>query len=177
MVMGQVSWNNNLNNTSAITCVLVFAVVVGSLLFLNNTHINKIAFAVGNISKFNEGDFKIKNFGVGNDGIPYLTVEGIAGGTIPQKENLGYAYVFVTDKGIYAVTSDWMYPQWHTHKITLDQNNCVGSISMKGGAEVGDMVKVTKTNAKKVDKVMTKEFIMNNLDGSVCAAVIFDSAP
>jgi len=48
---------------------------------------------------------------------------------------------------------------------------------MKGGAEVGDMVKVTKTNAKKVDKVMTKEFIMNNLDGSVCAAVIFDSAP
>jgi len=47
MVMGQVSWNNNLNNTSAITCVLVFAVVVGSLLFLNNTHIDKIAFAVG----------------------------------------------------------------------------------------------------------------------------------
>jgi hypothetical protein len=48
---------------------------------------------------------------------------------------------------------------------------------MKGGAEVGDMVKVTKTDATKVDKVITEEFIVNNLDGSICPAVIFDSAP
>ena len=37
----------------------------------------------------------IKDFGIGNDGNPFLTVEGKAGGTIPDKEDTGYAYVFV----------------------------------------------------------------------------------
>ena len=100
-----------------------------------------------------------------------------AGGTIPQKDNVGYAYVFVTDNGTYAVSSDWMYPQWHTHGLTLDQNNCVQSMNMKGGAEVGNMVKVTKIDATKVDKVMTAEFTINDSDGSICATKIFDSAP
>ena len=40
-------------------------------------------------------DFMIKDFGIGNDGNPFLTVEGKAGGTIPDKEDTGYAYVFV----------------------------------------------------------------------------------
>ena len=167
----------NKDRVSTITCLLILVVAIGSLLFISTATINKITFAVGNKSKFNEGDFIIKDFGIGNDGNPYLTVEGIAGRSIPEKENLGYAYVFVTDNGIYAVTSDWMYPQWHTHKITFDENNCVGSINMKGGAEVGDMVKVTKTNATMLDKVMTEEFMLNNFDGSICPIVIFDSAP
>jgi hypothetical protein len=70
-----------------------------------------------------------------------------------------------------------MYPQWHTHGLTLDQNNCVQSMNMKGGAEVGNMVKVTKIDATKVDKVMTAEFTINDSDGSICATKIFDSAP
>ena len=37
----------------------------------------------------------IKDFRVGNDGNPFLTVEGKAGGTIPHKEDTGYVYVFV----------------------------------------------------------------------------------
>lgn len=163
---------------NAISCLLVIVVVAWSLLYLNTAVINKIAFAGGNKSRFNEGDFMIKDFGIGDDGNPFLTVEGKAGGTLPQKENLGYAYVFVTDNGIYAVTSDWMYTKWHTHVITLDENNCVVSMNMnKGtGAEVSDRVKVTGTNAIKVDKVMTAEFSINNLDGSICASKIFDSA-
>ncbi len=151
--------------------------IAASLLFVNTPPINKLAFAGGKKSKFNEGDFIIKDYGIGNDGNPYLTVEGTAGGTIPQKDNLGYAYVFETDDGIYAVTSDWMYPQWHTHKITLDENNCVGSINMNGGAEVNDAVKVTKTNATNINKVMTAEFTINVFDGSICATKIFDTAP
>jgi hypothetical protein len=50
-------------------------------------------------------------------------------------------------------------------------------MNMNGGAEVGGMVKVTKTKATKVDKVMTVEFTINILDGSICATKIFDSAP
>lgn len=136
-----------------------------------------MAYAGGNKGEFNQADFMIKDFGIGVDGHPFLTVEGKAGRTIPQHENLSYAYIFITDSGTYAVTSDWMYLKWHTHVITLDENNCIGSLDMKGGAEVGDAVKVTKLNATKVDKVMTAAFSINNHDGSICADKIFDSAP
>jgi len=158
-------------------CLLVFMVTVWSILFVNTTAINNIAFAGEEESKFNEGDFMIKDFGVGDDGNPFLTVEGTAGGTIPQKENLAYAYVFVTDNGTYIVTSDWMYIEWHTHGITLDENNCVVSMNNSGDADVRDMVKVIKTNVTRVDKVMTTEFTINKSDGSFCASKIFDSAP
>ena len=135
------------------------------------------AFASGNKGEFNGADFMIRNFGIGDDGNPFLTVEGKAGGTIPDKEDTGYAYVFVTDNGTYAVSSDWMYTKWHTHELTLDEKNCVESMNMNGrqGAYVGDDVKVTKTGATKVDKVMTAEFIIDN--NFICANKIFDSAP
>ena len=158
-------------------CLLVFMVTVGSILFVNTTAINNIAFAGEEESKFNESDFIIKDVGVGDEGNPFLTVEGTAGGTIPQKENLAYAYVFVTDNGTYTVTSDWMYTKWHTHGITLDENNCVVSMNNSGDADVRDLVKVIKTNVTKVDKVMTTEFTINKSDGSFCASKIFDSAP
>lgn len=48
---------------------------------------------------------------------------------------------------------------------------------MKGGAEVSNIVKVTKTNASEVDKVMTAEYTINDWDGSICPTRIFDSAP
>jgi len=127
--------------------------------------------------KFDKADFIIKDFGIGDDGNPFLTVQGKAGETVPKEESLGYSYVFVTDNGTYAVSSDWMYPKWHTHGITLDENNCIGSMNMKDGAEVGDAVKVTKTSATKVDKVMTVQFRVNDKDGSICVDKLFDSAP
>ena len=82
----------------------------------------------GGESKFNEPDF-IKDFRIGKDGNPFLVVEGTAGGTIPQKENSGYAYVFVTNNGTFLVSPDWLYPQWHTHELTLDEKNCVTSMN------------------------------------------------
>jgi hypothetical protein len=140
--------------------------------------VNNIAFAGGNNGKFDAADFMIRNFGIGDDGNPFLTVEGKAGGSKPGKENIGYAYVFVTDNGTYAVSSDWMYTKWHTHGITLDDKNCVTSMDMNvGRPDVSNAVKVTNTNAAKVYKVMTDEFTINKNDGSICATKIFDSAP
>ena len=143
------------------------------------THTINVAYAGSNKSKFNEADFMIKDFGIDGDGNPFLIVEGEPGGTIPHKENTGYAYVFVTNDGTYAVTSDWMYTKWHTHQLMLDEKNCVESMNMNAGAgfDVSDTIKVTKTNATKLDKVMTVEFAINNDDGSICATTIFDSAP
>ena len=173
------SWNNNLNKPNTICCILVFVTGIMILLIPNNAIINNIAFASQDESKFNEDDFMIKDFGMGNDGNPFLTVKGIAGRTVPQEENLGYAYVFVTNEGIYAVSSDWMYTKWHTHELKLDEKNCVESMNMNAGAgaDINDAVKVTKTNATKLDKVMTAEFTIGNKDGSVCVTKIFDSAP
>ena len=76
---------------------------------------------MGGKNKFNEPDFIIKDFGIGNNGNPFLPVERTAGGTIPQKENSGYAYVFVTNNGTFLVSPDWLYPQWHTHELTLNE--------------------------------------------------------
>lgn len=112
-----------------------------------------------------------------NDGNPFLSVDGTPGGTIPQKENIGYAYIFVTDNGTFAVSSDWMYPQWHTHEITLDKNNCIVSMKYNGDAEVSDLVKVTKISAINVEKVITAEFTLSDSDASICATKVFDSAP
>ncbi|MDW0143651.1 MAG: hypothetical protein QOK69_01585 [Nitrososphaeraceae archaeon] len=167
----------NKSKLSTVTCVLIFVVAVGSLLFVNNFHVYKIVFASVKKTKFNEADFAIKDFGIGNDGNPFLSVDGTPGGTIPQKENIGYAYIFVTDNGTFAVSSDWMYPQWHTHEITLDKNNCIVSMKYNGDAEVSDLVKVTKISAINVEKVMTAEFTLSDSDASICATKIFDSAP
>ncbi|MGA7006433.1 MAG: hypothetical protein WBY28_05095 [Nitrososphaeraceae archaeon] len=81
-------------NANAITCLLVFAVVIASLLFVNTSTVNNVAHAAKSQTKFNKDDFMIKDFGIGNDGNPFLTVEGKAGGTIPDKEDTGYVYVF-----------------------------------------------------------------------------------
>ena len=143
---------------------------------MNGLIVNNVARAAKLQAKFNKDDFMIKDFGIGDDGNPFITVVGKAGGTVPDKEDTGYAYVFITDRGTYAVSSDWMYSKWHTHELTLDEKNCVQSMNMNGGqgAYVGDNVKVTKTGATKLDKVMTAEFIIDN--NSICADKIFDSA-
>ena len=62
---------------------------------MNTSIVNNVARAAKSQTKFNKDDFMIKDFGIGNDGNPFLTVEGKAGGTIPDKEDTGYAYVFV----------------------------------------------------------------------------------
>jgi hypothetical protein len=163
-------------NVVAISCLLVSAVVIASFLFGNTSNVNNKAHASNSQTKFNKEDFAINEFGIGDDGNPYLTVEGIAGRTIPDKEDTGYAYLFFTDNGTYAVSSDWMYTKWHTHELTLDERNCVESMNMNGGqgAYIGDDIKVTKTGATKVNKVMTVEFKIDN--NSVCASKIFDTA-
>jgi len=132
----------------------------------------------------NEADFKIKDFGI-KDGKPWLTVEGKAGGSTPQNASQIYAYAFVTDNGIFAVTSHGTEDssevandtQWHSHGVTLDDKNCVSKLNEDGDAEVNDMIGVANTNATKVDKVMTAELGINNADASVCVEKVYDSKP
>ena len=52
----------NKSKLSTVTFVLIFVVAVGSLLFVNNFHVNKIVFASVKKTKFNEADFAIKDW-------------------------------------------------------------------------------------------------------------------
>lgn len=158
---------------------LVFLTLLSNFLFLDASKESNTVMASTNDIKFSKIDFMIKDFGIDSEGNPFLTVEGNAGATIPEKENTAYAYLFVTNNGTFSVSSDWMYSKWHTHALKLDEKNCVESMNMNVdlGADVSNTVKVTKTNATKLDKVMTVEFTINNADGSVCATKVFDSAP
>jgi len=135
-------------------------------------------------SSLNEADFKIKDFGI-KDGKPWLSVEGKAGASTPQNASQIFAYVFVTDKGIFAVTSHGTEDssevandtQWHSHGVVLSDKNCVTKLNEDGDGEVNDMVGVANTNATKVDKVMTVLLGINNADAKVCVEKVFDSKP
>ena len=135
-------------------------------------------------SSLNEADFKIKDFGI-KDGKPWLSVEGKAGASKPQNASQIFAYVFVTDKGIFAVTSHGTEDssevandtQWHSHGVVLSDKNCVTKLNEDGDGEVNDMIGVANTNATKVDKVMTTLLGINNADAKVCVEKVFDSKP
>jgi hypothetical protein len=165
---------------SAITILLGF-VAVGSLVFLNTAVTGNIVAAQE--GKLNENDFKIKEFGF-KDGKPWLTVEGKAGASKPENASQIYAYAFVTDKGIFAVTSHGGSEdspqvgndsQWHTHGVTLDSKNCVTKLDNVGKAEVNGEIKVANITATKVVKVMTAELGINNAGPTVCVEKVFDS--
>ena len=133
----------------------------------------------------NESDFMIKDFGIIN-GNPWLIVKGKAGGSTPQNASLVYAYDFVTDNGTYVVMSHAYEDtdevendtQWHTHRLTLDNKNCVVQINDNGDTEVNkDLVKVTNVITRNVSKVFTAELELNNATSSTCVTKVFDSAP
>ncbi|CAN5435680.1 hypothetical protein BH18THE1_BH18THE1_07230 [soil metagenome] len=70
-------------NRCAVIAIALFFMYV----FLNtipqlvpSTIVRNFVFAGGSKGHFNEDDFKIKKFGIGNDGNPFLTVEGKARG-------------------------------------------------------------------------------------------------
>ena len=167
----------NKGKGSALTTLLAI-VAVSNLVLLNAGTTNNM------VSAQEEADFKIKDFGF-KDGSPWLSVEGKAGGSTPANASQIYAYAFVTDNGTYAVASHGVEDsaevqndtEWHAHGVTLDDKNCVADINDKGDAEVGDTVKVTNVTATKVDKVMTAQLGINNVDASVCVEKVFDSAP
>lgn len=126
-------------------------------------------------------DFTIETFGI-VDGNPSLTVKGTAGGTTPDKANEILAYVFFTNKGIFAVTSHQSEDssevqndiEWHAHKVQLDDNNCVTSLKEHGKAVLdGNRVSVEGTGASTVDKVLTALLVAKN--NNVCVEKVYDS--
>ena len=124
----------------------------------------------------------ITDFGIDEDGNPFLTVKGTAGGTVPDETGDIYAYVFLTDAGAYAVTS---HPgiedsteveddeEWHAHKVTLDEDKCVTDIEEDGNAALdGSTVTVEDTDADSVDSVLTA-VLSAEKKGGICVVKVF----
>jgi hypothetical protein len=132
-----------------------------------------------------DDNFDIRTVGITDDGNLRLTVDGTAGGTTPSdasQEDLVYAYVFVTDAGIIAVTSHQAEDsaqvdddiKWHTHRVTLDGDGCVTSIEDFGKAKLkGNRLQVLQTGATTIDAALTAELTIN---GGVCVTAVFDIA-
>lgn len=129
-------------------------------------------------------DFDIRGAGVDDNGDPYMRVSGDVGGTTSDKEGTIYGYVFITDAGIYAVTSHGGIEdseevgddeQYHAHLVTLDENNCVTSIAEDGNAVLQNKrVTVTGTDATEVNQVLTVELTAS--DDGICVTEVFDTA-
>ena len=77
----------------------IYVPIITSMLFLGT--LTSLAYGI----ELNEKDYTITGFGI-NDGNPFITVEGTAGGSYdPSMGDEGYeAYVFNTDKGIFQIT-------------------------------------------------------------------------
>jgi hypothetical protein len=68
--------------------------------------------------------------------------------------------------------------QWHTHRLTLDNKNCVVQINDNVDTQVNkDLVKVTNVITRNISKVFTAELELNSTDSSICVTKVFDSAP
>jgi hypothetical protein len=129
-------------------------------------------------------NFDIKNAGVDDSGNPYISVYGVAGGTKSDTAGTIFAYVFVTDAGIYAVTSHGGIEdstevgddeQYHAHLVTLDANGCVTSIAEDGEAALHNKrVTLTGTDATEIIAVQTVELTAS--DDGICVTEVFDTA-
>ena len=71
-------------NVNSIVYLLLSVAVIGSLFFLNTLTLNRLGVTAK--VNFNIDDFMIKDFGIGGDGNPFLTVEGKAGETVLRQK-------------------------------------------------------------------------------------------
>jgi hypothetical protein len=141
-------------------------------------------------------DFDIKSYFIDSNGNPNLQLHGKAGQTVPEGMHDVYAYVIVTDTGIYAADSHEAQhaddeqvanKAWHGHKVEVDSSGCLTEIgSFKSHAKLaGSNVKIEDTGASKIIMAQTVMLEIqvedpdNPPEGVTCIAKIvrvFDTA-
>jgi hypothetical protein len=122
------------------------------------------SYSSGNV--FNKQDFIITNFGIKN-GTPFIQVKGEAGRSLPNNTEEVYAYIFNTDKGIFAVRTGEGSFHDASH-ITLDAikvKQCIKSDSSEGQPKFsGNTVYYINRNVvfSKIISVATVDVILND---------------
>lgn len=130
----------------------------------------------------NDSNFDIRQFGINNAGNPYMRVKGDAGASVTDEHGIIYGYVFATNAGIYAVTAhlgddspgeEHEGNEWHAHKVVLDENNCISSITPDGESRIiNKTIVLRETPATSLSKVMTVE--LTEQDNTTCVTEVFD---
>ncbi len=106
-------------------------------------------------------------------------------GTKPTNHKTIYGYVFKTNDGVYGVVSHFgKYSKhqsepndtrYHSHKVTLDKNNCITSLKDEGKPSFGGhTVKLLDTHASKVNSVLTVKLDSSN-SHHICVTKVFSS--
>lgn len=168
------------NETKVIKAALV-ALAVASVAIASVANNIPAASAVGDGQDPDEQDvmqdFDIKRYFIDSSGNLNLQVYGKAGQTVPERAHDVYAYVIVTDNGIYASDSHEAQhaddeqvagKAWHGHKVEVDERGCLTEIgSFKSQARMdGSNVKITATGATKILAAQTVmlELLVENPD-------------
>ena len=147
--------------------------------------------AVGDATN-DDSNFDIQSFGIEKKN-PYIKVAGEAGESVPA-EGMIYAYVFLTNKGTYAITShhgndtpgeDHDDLAWHAHKVVLDHDGCIESITPDGDSQLsGNTVTLMGIKVKDVYAVMTAQLEAHSDEeeehehegDATCVSEVFDVA-
>lgn len=139
-----------------------------------------------------EPNFDIKTFGFKDDGKIFIQLYGKAARTLPVEDHVGYAYVFDTDNGVWAINGhrephSTAVPEWHAERIFVD-GDCIKGIDVPSERTpmlAGTNAMVKATGVTKIFSVQTVQFRLNVDEpdnpppGTECVANvvrIFDSA-
>ncbi|HEU4443374.1 MAG TPA: hypothetical protein VFR94_01740 [Nitrososphaeraceae archaeon] len=140
-------------------------------------------------SNYNKEDIRITNFGLNEKGNPFIELQGQVGKFIPDGDEDFYAYVFYTDKGIFAVMvaegEDEDKPfyssaQWNNIKHIGDRGDCILSDKGRGHYKFsGHIVEFENPNISfsQVDKVEIVHVVSDDPDdecktGEIIAEVL-----
>jgi hypothetical protein len=138
-------------------------------------------------------DFDIKTFGFKDDGKIFVQVYGKAARTLPTEDRQGFAYVFVTDGGVWAINGHQephasTLPEWHAERIFVD-GNCVERIDVpteRTPIIAGNNAMVRVEGVTKIFSMQTVEFHLNtdepddppeDLECVATVTAVFNTAP
>jgi hypothetical protein len=130
-------------------------------------------------------DFDITDFGINGDGDLFITVAGTAGGTTPNDLEDVYAYLWVTNVGIVAVTSHIAEDsgdvgddlEWHAHILSVSDGCVTGETDAGVPVMDGDTITLSGTGATSVDGAASVQAVFNDDFTSLCVKRSLDPNP
>lgn len=149
----------------------VLAPGVGMLLLIATTFAPAAVLAQpaidpkGDIVGTSDSNFDIKTYGIKDGDMIFVQVYGKAARTLPTEPHVGFAYVFATDNGVWAINGHQEphstdVPEWHAERIFVD-GSCIQGIDV--GSErpliiAGTNVMVKASGVSEIFSVTTVEF-------------------
>ena len=113
-------------------------------------------------------NFDIKTFGLKDGNKIFVQLYGKAARTLPADDHIGFAYVFDTDNGVWAINGhrephSTNLPEWHAERILVD-GNCIKRIDIASERTpmiAGTNAMIKATGVTQIYSVKTVQFDIN----------------